>query len=161
MCVCFCVWFQIWCSWKLVHWREKMLKKLFWNVQDLYWQRLSQVTLCHPCFTLQKCFTEKWNVCVCACMCIHLCVVFCVCLYLCVCVCSWNERCLQYPCCIPLKGGWECLDFSTPFWNLRDVIWFLCPISSLVLLPGPVALFVLSFFCYWSILLTFFQEIPQ
>ena len=34
-----------------------------------------------------------------------------------------------------------------PVWNLRAVIWFPFPISSLVFLPSPLALTVLSLFC--------------
>ena len=46
-------------------------------------------------------------------------------------------------------------------WNLRAVIWFHFAISSLVLLPSPVTLSVLSFSACWSILLNFFQKILQ
>ena len=35
---------------------------------------------------------------------------------------------------------------SLPLWNLRAVVWLRFPISSLVFLPGPVTLFVLSVF---------------
>ena len=41
------------------------------------------------------------------------------------------------------------------FWKLWAVIWFLFPISSLMFLPSPLPLFVLSFFLLWSIPLTF------
>ena len=44
-------------------------------------------------------------------------------------------------------GDVRCL---SPVWNLRAVIWFPFPISSLAFLPCPLALSVLSFFCYWS-----------
>ena len=60
----------------------------------------------------------------------------------------------------PPKGGQGCL-MSPPAWNLRAVIWFHFAISSLVLLPSPVTLSVLSFSACWSILLNFFQKILQ
>ena len=41
-------------------------------------------------------------------------------------------------------GDVKCLP---PVWNLRAAIWFHCTISSLVLLPSPCTLSVLSFFC--------------
>ena len=44
-------------------------------------------------------------------------------------------------------------------WNLRAVIWFPFPISSLVFVPSLLALSVSSFICQWSILLTFLQKI--
>ena len=46
-----------------------------------------------------------------------------------------------------------------PVWNLRAVIWFHFAISSLVLLPSPVTLSVLSFSACWPFLLNFFQKI--
>ena len=46
-------------------------------------------------------------------------------------------------------------------WNLRAVIWFHFATSSLVLLPSPVTLSVLSFSACWSFLLNFFQKILQ
>ena len=48
-----------------------------------------------------------------------------------------------------------------PVWNLRAVIWFHFAISSLVLLPSPVTLPVLSFSACWPFLLNFFQKILQ
>ena len=48
-----------------------------------------------------------------------------------------------------------------PVWNLRAVIWFHFAISSLVLLPSPVTLSVLSFSACWPFLLSFFQKILQ
>ena len=42
-------------------------------------------------------------------------------------------------------------------WNLRAVVWFPFPVSSLVFLPRPLAPSVLPFFCKWSFLLTFFS----
>ena len=48
-----------------------------------------------------------------------------------------------------------------PVWNLRAVIWFHLAISSLVLLPSPVTLSVLSFSACWPFLLNFFQKILQ
>ena len=48
-----------------------------------------------------------------------------------------------------------------PVWNLRAVIWFHFAISSLVLLPSPVTLSVLSFSACWTFLLNFFQKILQ
>ena len=48
-----------------------------------------------------------------------------------------------------------------PVWNLRAVIWFHFAISSLVLLPSPVTLSVLSFSACWAFLLNFFQKILQ
>ena len=59
----------------------------------------------------------------------------------------------------PLKGGRGCL-MSPPVWNIRAVIWFPFPIPSLVFLPS-LAFSVLSFFCQWTILLTFFQKALQ
>ena len=44
------------------------------------------------------------------------------------------------------KGVRGCL-MSLPLWNLRAVVRLLFPISSLVFLPGPLTLSVLSFFC--------------
>ena len=55
-------------------------------------------------------------------------------------------------------GDVSCLP---PVWNLRAVIWFHFAISSLVLLPGPVTLYVLSFSASQSILLNFFWKILQ
>ena len=49
----------------------------------------------------------------------------------------------------------------SPVWNLRAVIWFHFATSSLVLLPTPVALSVLSFSACWPFLLNFFQKIFQ
>ena len=48
-----------------------------------------------------------------------------------------------------------------PVWNLRAVIWFHFAISSLVLLPTPVTLSVLSFSACWPFFLNFFQKILQ
>ena len=48
-----------------------------------------------------------------------------------------------------------------PVWNLRAVIWFQFAISSLVLLPSPVTLSVLSFSACWPFLVNFFQKILQ
>ena len=48
-----------------------------------------------------------------------------------------------------------------PVWNLRAVIWFHFAISTLVLLPSPVTLSVLSFSACWTFLLNFFQKILQ
>ena len=48
-----------------------------------------------------------------------------------------------------------------PVWNLRAAIWFSSAISSLVLLPSPVTLSVLSFSACWPFLLNFFQKILQ
>ena len=48
-----------------------------------------------------------------------------------------------------------------PVWNLRAVIWFHFAISSLVLLPSPVTLSVLSFSACWPFFLNFFQKILQ
>ena len=45
-----------------------------------------------------------------------------------------------------------------PVWNLRAAIWFHFAISSLVLLPSPVTLSVLSFSACWPFLLNFFPE---
>ena len=65
---------------------------------------------------------------------------------------------------IPLKiprreaGDVWCLP---PVWNLRAAIWFHFAISSLVLLPRPVTLSVLSFSACWPFLLNFFQKILQ
>ena len=47
---------------------------------------------------------------------------------------------------VTLLSGISGLSFDSPF---------LSPL--LFLLPSPLALSVLSFFCYWSILLIFFQ----
>ena len=58
------------------------------------------------------------------------------------------------------KGGLGCL-MSPPVWNLRAVIWFHFAISSLVLLPSPVTLSVLSFSACWPFLLNFFKKILQ
>ena len=58
-----------------------------------------------------------------------------------------------------LKGGKECLGSSLSLvWNLGC---HLTPLSypSLVFLPSLPVLSVLSFFCQWSILLTFFKKI--
>ena len=52
-------------------------------------------------------------------------------------------------------------DVSPTVWTLRAVIWFHFAISSLVLLPSPVTLSVLSFSVSWSFLLNFFQKIFQ
>ena len=46
-----------------------------------------------------------------------------------------------------------------PVWNLRAVIWFHFAISSLVLLPSPVTLSVLSFSARLPFLLSFLQKI--
>ena len=58
---------------------------------------------------------------------------------------------------------WEAGDVwcLPPVWNLRAVIWFHFTIFSLVLLPGPVTLSVLSCFfsACWSILLKSFKKI--
>ena len=48
-----------------------------------------------------------------------------------------------------------------PVWNLRAVMWFHFAISSLVLLPSPVTLSVLSITACWPFLLNFFQKIVQ
>ena len=48
-----------------------------------------------------------------------------------------------------------------PVWNLRAVIWLHFAISSLVLLPSPVTLSVLSFSACWPFILNFFQKILQ
>ena len=48
-----------------------------------------------------------------------------------------------------------------PVWNLGVVIWFHFAIFSLVLLPSPVTLSVLSFSACWPFLLNFFQKILQ
>ena len=48
-----------------------------------------------------------------------------------------------------------------PVWNLRAVIWFHLAISSLILLPSPFTLSVLSFSACWPFLLNFFQKILQ
>ena len=48
-----------------------------------------------------------------------------------------------------------------PVWNIRAVIWFHFASSSLVLLPSPVTLSVLSFSACWPFLLNFFQKILQ
>ena len=68
---------------------------------------------------------------------------------------------LQLTCITPLPrlppreaGDVWCLP---PVWNLRAVIWFHFAISSLVLLPSPVTLSFLSFFC----LLVFSSELFQ
>ena len=53
------------------------------------------------------------------------------------------------------RPGMWCLP---PVWNLRAVFWFHFAISSLVLLPSPVTLSVLSFSACWSILLSFFKK---
>ncbi len=45
-----------------------------------------------------------------------------------------------------------------PVWNLRAVIWFHFAIPSLVLLPSPVTLSVLSFSACWPFLLNFFPR---
>ena len=45
-----------------------------------------------------------------------------------------------------------------PVWSLRAVIWFHFAISSLVLLPSPVTLSILSFSACWPFLLNFFPE---
>ena len=42
-----------------------------------------------------------------------------------------------------------------PVWNLRAVIWFHFAVSSLVLLPSPVTLSILSFSACWSFLWAF------
>ena len=42
-----------------------------------------------------------------------------------------------------------------------SVIWFPFPSYSLVFLPSPLALCVLSFFCQWSILLTLFRKLSN
>ena len=57
-----------------------------------------------------------------------------------------------------LEGRLGMSDALVPVWNLRVVTWFLFHVSSLVFLPGPLALSVLSFFCQWSILLCFFLQ---
>ena len=46
-------------------------------------------------------------------------------------------------------------------WNFGIVIWFHFAISSLVLLPGPVTISVLSFSACWFFFLNFFQKILQ
>ena len=48
-----------------------------------------------------------------------------------------------------------------PVWNFRVVIWFHFAISSLVLLPSPITLSVLSFSACWPFLPNFFQKILQ
>ena len=48
-----------------------------------------------------------------------------------------------------------------PVWKFRAVIWFHFAISTLVLLPSPVTLSVLSFSACWPFLLNFFQKILQ
>ena len=48
---------------------------------------------------------------------------------------------------VTLLSGISGLSFDSPFLSLL-----------LFFLPSPLALSVLSFFCYWSILLTFFQK---
>ena len=48
-----------------------------------------------------------------------------------------------------------------PVWSLRAVIWFHFAIFSLVLLPSPVTLSVLSFSACWPFLLNVFQKILQ
>ena len=52
-------------------------------------------------------------------------------------------------------------DVSPLDWNLRAVIWFHFAICSLVLLPSPVTLSVLSFSACWPFLLNFFQKTLQ
>ena len=48
-----------------------------------------------------------------------------------------------------------------PVWTLGAVIWFHFAVSSLVHLPSPVTLSILSFSACWSFLLNFFQKILQ
>ena len=55
------------------------------------------------------------------------------------------------------NGGWGYL-MSSHVCILRAVSWFRFPASFLVLLLSPLALSVLSFFYWWSILLTFPPE---
>ena len=69
--------------------------------------------------------------------------------------------CISWCCSLPPRreaGDVWCLP---PVWNLRAVIWFHFAISSLVLLPTPVTLSVLSFSACWPFLLNFFQKILQ
>ena len=63
--------------------------------------------------------------------------------------------------CMSPEGRPGMSDVSPPVWNLRAVIWFHFAISSLVLLPSPVTLSVLSFSACWPFLLNFFQKILQ
>ena len=60
--------------------------------------------------------------------------------------------------CVPRReaGDVWCLP---PVWNLRAVILFHFTISSLVLLPSPIAFSVWTFSASWSILLNVFQKI--
>ena len=60
----------------------------------------------------------------------------------------------------PRKEAWDvwCLP---PVWNIRAVVWFHFAIASLVLLPSPVTLSVLSFSTCWSFLLNFFRKMFQ
>ena len=48
-----------------------------------------------------------------------------------------------------------------PVWNIRAVSWFHFASASLVLLPSPVTLSVLSFSACWPFLLNFSQKILQ
>ena len=48
-----------------------------------------------------------------------------------------------------------------PVWNLRSIIWFHFTISCLVLLPSPVTLSALSFFCLLAHTPELFQKILQ
>ena len=70
----------------------------------------------------------------------------------------WNLTPISTP--IP-EGRPGMSDVSPPVWNLRAVIWFHFAISSLVLLPSPVTLSVLSFSACWPFLLNFYQKILQ
>ena len=61
----------------------------------------------------------------------------------------------------PPKGGWGCL-MSPPYLESQGCHLILhFAISSLVLLPSPVTLSVLSFSACWPFLLNFFQKILQ
>ena len=71
---------------------------------------------------------------------------------------SNNKQKSYYKSCRREAGDVWCLP---PVWNLRAVIWFHFAISSLVLLPSPVMLSVLSVSACWSFLLNFFQKILQ
>ena len=69
-----------------------------------------------------------------------------------------KRLCYKHPLIYREAGDVWCLP---PVWNLRAVIWFHFAISSLVLLPSPVTLSVISFSACWPFLLNFFQKILE
>ena len=71
---------------------------------------------------------------------------------------SWKMRFLSSFLLRAAEGRPGMSDVSLPVWNLRAVIWFHFAISSLVLLPSPVTLSVLSVSAFWSFLLNFARK---